>query len=364
MKISVIIPMFNGSATIGKALDSLRRQDVQKWEALVIDDGSTDQGKGAAVVSAEASRDGRVRLITQKNGGVCRARTTGLVEARGESVWFLDADDWMLPRGLDVLLEAADRGGTGAAVGKFEMVGSRGQLLSVEGPWSEEIGLQQLLGGIFMTIHGHVVKREWYEARGGMPPLRFDPELKLIEDTDLWLKLSERGVVWKNAQASVCAYLMRSDSRSVDFAAMLDCAIRVYRAAYARVGSIKANGAAASVDDSPARLENLLGNAAVGYATRLAISRPGAMEAARELLMGSPGIKGFEAQRLARLGRHAVMFALGDRPESAGEKAEWWDRLQQWWGVLAAEGCVVGGGAALVVEEFEAAGRPRTGNAA
>ncbi|MGD9688659.1 MAG: glycosyltransferase family 2 protein [Phycisphaerales bacterium] len=357
MKLSVIIPMHNAGATIARALDSLRSQRVGDWQAIIVDDGSRDAGAGARIVEHAAEHDGRIRLIRQENGGVCSARNRGLDEARGEWVLFLDADDWMLPGGVDALLLAGERAGGGGAIGTFEMIGADG-VLSVEGPWSDEIAWNHLLGGIFMTTHGHVVERRFYEAP---TPLRFDAELPLIEDTDLWIRLAERGVRWANAHAPVAAYLMRPDSRSVKFAHMLACTVRVYRSAFERARAATARGdePARALDTSEERLERLLGHAALGYATRLAISDDGRVESACTLMRDTPGLKRFEPRQLARSGRHAVMFALGARPTAAEANAEppaWWTRLNAWWEACEREGWVApGGGAAAARVEFDAA---------
>lgn len=99
--ISVIIPVYNTEKYIRECLDSLLCQTCQDLEVLLIDDGSTD-GSGR-ICDEYQKREGRIRVFHQKNSGVSAARNCGLREARGEYIFFLDADDIL---GDDKLLES------------------------------------------------------------------------------------------------------------------------------------------------------------------------------------------------------------------------------------------------------------------
>lgn len=93
MRCSVVIPLYNKGPYIEAALASVIAQSHADWEVIVVDDGSTDDG----AERVRACRDERVRLVSQANGGVSRARNRGIAEAQGELVCFLDADDWYAP---------------------------------------------------------------------------------------------------------------------------------------------------------------------------------------------------------------------------------------------------------------------------
>jgi glycosyltransferase involved in cell wall biosynthesis len=99
--ISVIIPLYNTEAFIKDCLDSLVAQTFSDFEAIIIDDGSTDGG--ARIAASYASMDSRFRLIGQPNKGLSEARNTGLKIMRGEYVTFIDSDDCVAPNFLETL---------------------------------------------------------------------------------------------------------------------------------------------------------------------------------------------------------------------------------------------------------------------
>ena len=99
-KISVIIPLFNKSSYIARALNSVLNQTYQDFEVIVVDDGSTDDGAEIVV----GFNDSRIRLIRQENRGVSAARNRGVNEATSDFIAFLDADDEWMPRHLETII--------------------------------------------------------------------------------------------------------------------------------------------------------------------------------------------------------------------------------------------------------------------
>ena len=96
--VSVIIPVYNVQAFLPRCVASLQVQTCTDWEALLVDDGSTD-GSGA-LCDAYAQQDARIRALHLPNGGQGSARNQGLAQARGEYIAFVDPDDTIRPEML------------------------------------------------------------------------------------------------------------------------------------------------------------------------------------------------------------------------------------------------------------------------
>lgn len=101
-KLSVIIPMYNSSAFIEKAVSSILQSSLEKefYDILIIDDGSTDDSLN--IVQRLSLEFDNIKVITQENGGAGMARNTGIKYADSEYIWFFDSDD-AAEKNLDVI---------------------------------------------------------------------------------------------------------------------------------------------------------------------------------------------------------------------------------------------------------------------
>ena len=104
-KFSVIIPVYNVEKYLDTCMESVLCQSFSDFEVLLIDDGATDSS--GAMCDAWAVKDTRIRVIHQENQGLSGARNTGIREASGDYLMFLDSDDWWA--GPDVLEKVARR---------------------------------------------------------------------------------------------------------------------------------------------------------------------------------------------------------------------------------------------------------------
>ncbi|GEM_PF-371998 len=105
--VSIIIPAYNCEKYLPACLDSVCAQTYPDWEAVVVDDGSTD-GTGS-IAERYAANDRRIKVIHQKNQGSSIARNVGLANAHGEYLYMLDGDDIICPRLLEFCVKALER---------------------------------------------------------------------------------------------------------------------------------------------------------------------------------------------------------------------------------------------------------------
>lgn len=124
-RIAVIMPAYNASAFISRAVESILSQSYGNLELYIVDDGSTDDT--AALVRGFSERDSRVHLLSTANGGPARARNLALKEIRGkfDYIAFSDADDEYLPEAFEFLLSAA-AGGAEIVFGGFTILNPDG----------------------------------------------------------------------------------------------------------------------------------------------------------------------------------------------------------------------------------------------
>lgn len=103
--ISVIVPLYNPGALLAGALDSLRNQSYSCFEAILVDDGSTDSSP--ILCRQYAEQDSRFRYVRQSNAGVSAARNKGIDLAQGSWIAFMDADDLLPQNALQKMIDSA-----------------------------------------------------------------------------------------------------------------------------------------------------------------------------------------------------------------------------------------------------------------
>lgn len=101
--VTIIVPVYNVEKYIKKCLDSLIGQSYSNIEIVIIIDGSTDNSE--EIIRKDYKAEHRIRVINQKNAGLGAARNTGIKNANGEYLLFVDSDDWIEPNTVEILLK-------------------------------------------------------------------------------------------------------------------------------------------------------------------------------------------------------------------------------------------------------------------
>lgn len=101
---SIVIPIYNVETYLRLCLDSVLDNEIDNYEVVCIDDGSTD---GSSVILKEYSnKHPNIKIINQENKGLSAARNVGIKASKGEYVFFIDSDDWLESGALDVLAKS------------------------------------------------------------------------------------------------------------------------------------------------------------------------------------------------------------------------------------------------------------------
>jgi glycosyltransferase involved in cell wall biosynthesis len=184
-EITVIVPAYNASRTVGAAVDSVLAQTFADFELLVIDDGSRDDT--ADVVRARD--DPRLNCVRTENGGVSAARNHGLELAAGSYAAFLDADDAWDPAKLERQHRAmSERPEVGLSFTSAQLVDDDFRPVGTEWAAARSDYTEALLleGNIVAGGGSSVMARTSTVHQAG----RFDRRLSQCADWDLWLRMS------------------------------------------------------------------------------------------------------------------------------------------------------------------------------
>jgi len=176
--VSVVMPVWNRSAHLRRAVESVQRQTWGDWELLIVDDGSDDDTP--LVLEGIAAFEPRVKVLTQKRQGVSRARNLGIEAARGRYVAFLDSDNVWDPHFLGTAVPLMEARGLTTAYAAMEIhEGDRVSYRAFDG------GREYLLVGNHIDLNVLVVRTDVLRKVGG-----FAEDLRRAVDYDLILRLS------------------------------------------------------------------------------------------------------------------------------------------------------------------------------
>ena len=183
--LSFVIPAYNADATLLRTLASLVCQTRTDWQAVVIDDGSTDATCEIAGFAAQC--DSRISLHRMAHSGASQARNAGLEKIDTEWVCFLDADDWLAEDFSRTMLDIAGPDLDLVYCG-YRRITPGGETIDNFSENFQSRGFECAARECPTAIHSVIVRRSLVSDVGG-----FDSSLATCEDWDLWQKLSRAG---------------------------------------------------------------------------------------------------------------------------------------------------------------------------
>lgn len=233
--VSIIMPVYNKELYMRKTLENICNQDFKNWELIIVDDGSTDNGK--VIIEEYVKRDKRIFAYYQKNRGVSDARDNGLEYAKGEWIWFVDSDDIPSKNFLSEVFKMDIVKGTDVIVGNYSKVFPDGK---VENMIVDEQGRvhskdfpalfmkYQYVSGYWGYLWNKLIRRSLIKEN----KLSFEVGLTLAEDLKFMVKvyqccesiyiLSQKAMQYTvNAQNS-------SIEKKIDYLAQLEIQKAIY----------------------------------------------------------------------------------------------------------------------------------------
>ena len=223
--VSIIIPAFNAAPVLVEALESARVQTFQNFEAIIVDDGSTDDT--TEIARRFCAGDSRFRLLRQANAGLPAARNTALGQANGEWIAFLDADDAWLAQKLErqLALAGEDLHANFLFANFYFWDGARDLAIRYRAnrPLPDGDTSTKLIFSNMYGISTVIVRRETISAVG-----EFDKQLFCgCEDWDLWLRIAERGLWARGLREPLVRYRRWPGNMTSKKMTMTEAAVRV-----------------------------------------------------------------------------------------------------------------------------------------
>ncbi len=217
-QVSVIVPAYNVQSYIEQVLISLTAQSLQDFEAIVVDDGSTDGT--SEVVKLFCDRDSRFQLLQKPNGGLSSARNHGIRHARAPYVALLDGDDVYKPEKLATHVSILDHTpDVGVVYSASQAIRDDGHptFISLSG---KPVMSDPLLALLCKNFIGHgsnaVFRRSLFDEVG-----EFDEGLRSSEDVDFWLRIAAtRRWRFHRVPQILCCYRVRPSGLSFNVAQM------------------------------------------------------------------------------------------------------------------------------------------------
>ena len=186
-KISIVIPVFNGSNYLREAIDSALRQTYTKHEIIVVNDGSCDNGKTEKIIKSYGNK---IRYIYKENGGVASALNIAIRNMDGEYFAWLSHDDLLKDNAMEIYvgyLQNTDK--DCLLYGNYDLI-DENSIIYKEVDFQTFYTKKELENSVYPVIKGCVngcaclIQKSHFERVG-----LFDESLKITQDNDMWFRI-------------------------------------------------------------------------------------------------------------------------------------------------------------------------------
>jgi hypothetical protein len=224
LKISIIIPCFNQAQYLDEAISSLILQTFSNWEAIIVNDGSTDNT--IEIADYWCKKDDRLQIVTYSNKGLSSARNSGIELTSGEYIALLDSDDKYQFNHLESLLSVFNTGSDIVFTGYTYFKNASEVHYSVQ--LNEYTKFEEILHGNIVPPVAVAFRRSILKNSGA-----FDTSLRSAEDWDLWIRCFKTGSKLGISKGSSVFYRISNNSMSRQFLTMYESLKNVSLQAYA-----------------------------------------------------------------------------------------------------------------------------------
>lgn len=212
-KISIIIPVYNVAPYLRECLDSIQEQTFKDFEAILIDDGSTD-GSGE-ICDWHASKYKRFKVIHKSNGGVSSARNMGLDMAQGEYIGFVDPDDYISPDFYELLLNKFKSSGADVVMSDVCIISQKGEIETIfeitKAQTKEKYcGIDIFKALMTAEISGSCCDKLFHNSL--LNNNRFDESISKAEDFEIMLRIFAKAQKVVFEEKAIYFYRMRKGS--------------------------------------------------------------------------------------------------------------------------------------------------------
>lgn len=233
--VSVVVPCYNYAKFLTETVESILAQTYHNWECIIVDDGSTDNTK--EVAHGLMAKDNRIKYIYQNNAGLSAARNTGIINAKGEFIQLLDADDIVLAKKLElhtdylnnnpnigIVYSGSKRFITSDKIdinnAKAEMAQNWMPRIYGEG----KLVLRYLIHYNIMVVNSALVRKRVFQKVG-----LFNTELKSVEDFEFWIRCAANDIEFGFIDNSSAMAIVRahSDSMMTNTVTMIEAEIKM-----------------------------------------------------------------------------------------------------------------------------------------